>query len=143
MSRRILSHIAVPVLLLLSNSSGNSAPQSPQSPEVFNAGPDIIAGNMADLYVDGVTGTQNGLAIGVTSCNAGNEVVGFFRDARYRPSGHCPESLSNERWIGQRRSLRANWPGVGQAYLRGGTSQQLQLWLPAGRRLQSSWRGML
>jgi Tol biopolymer transport system component len=33
---------------------------------------------MADLYVDGTAGTQNGLAIGATSCNAGNMVVNFL-----------------------------------------------------------------
>ena len=79
MFRKILSYFTLPLLLLLSNSSGNSTPRTGQSaPEVFNPGPDIIAGNMEGLYVDGITGTQHGLAIGVTSCNTGNTVVNFF-----------------------------------------------------------------
>ena len=79
MLRKILSCLALPLLLLLSNSSGNSAPSAKQSvPEVFNPGPDIIAGNMSDLYEDGFDGTQHGLAVGITSCNTGNVVVNFF-----------------------------------------------------------------
>ena len=102
MFRKMLSYFTLPLLLLLSNSSGNSAPRSPQSaPEGFNPGPDVIAGNMADLYVAGAVGTQRGLATGITTCNAGNAVGEFFRDAKYKPSGRCPESLSNERRIGQ------------------------------------------
>ncbi len=79
MLRKILSSVALPLLLLLSNSSGNSAPQTAESVSgVFDPGPDIIAGNMSDLYEDGFEGTQHGLAVGITSCNAGNQFVGFF-----------------------------------------------------------------
>jgi Tol biopolymer transport system component len=79
MLKKLLSCLMLPLLLFLTSSSGNSAPLAAQSPlEGFNAGPDIIAGNMADLYEDGSAGTQHGLAIGVTSCNAGNVVVNFF-----------------------------------------------------------------
>ena len=75
MLKNILSYFTLPLLLLLSN----SAPRVVLgAPEAFNPGPDIIAGNMEGLYVDGITGTQHGLAIGVTSCNTGNTVVNFF-----------------------------------------------------------------
>ncbi|HEV2842922.1 MAG TPA: DUF5050 domain-containing protein [Chthoniobacterales bacterium] len=88
---KILTVFTLPLLLLLS-SSGNSAPQGAQTaPEGFNPGPDIIAGNMFDLYEDGVAGTQHGLAIAVTSCNAGNQFVNFFA----MPSTNHPAIAQN------------------------------------------------
>ena len=64
MFRKILSCFTLPLLLLLSNSSGNSAPGGAESaPEGFAPGPDVIAGNMADLYQDGASGSQRGLAM--------------------------------------------------------------------------------
>src|SRR5437762_1178459 len=79
MLKKILSHFTFPLLLLLSNSSGYSAPQMGQTvPEGFNPGPDVIAGNLADLYQAGAVGTQRGLATAITTCNAGNVVVNFF-----------------------------------------------------------------
>ena len=79
MFTKLPTYFALLLLLFLSNSSGNSAPGAAQSaPEGFNSGPDVIAGNMADLYQDGAAGTQRGLAVGITTCNAGNVVVNFF-----------------------------------------------------------------
>ena len=79
MFTKLPTYFALLLLLFLSNSSGNSAPGAAQgAPEGFNAGPDVIAGNMADLYQDGAAGTQRGLAVGITTCNAGNVVVNFF-----------------------------------------------------------------
>lgn len=79
MLRRILSCFTLPLLLLLSSSSGNSAPRAAQSaPEGFNPGPDIIAGDMEGLQQFGSSGTLVGLGISTTSCNAGNQVVNFF-----------------------------------------------------------------
>jgi len=79
MPRKLLSWLLFPLLLLLGNSSGNSAPRSAErAPEGFNPGPDAIAGNMDGLYQDGAAGTQRGLAVGITTCNAGNVVVNFF-----------------------------------------------------------------
>lgn len=75
---KIFPVFTLPLLLLLNSSSGNSSPQAAQTaPEGFNPGPDIIAGNMFDLYEDGAAGTQRGLAVGITSCNAGNQFVNF------------------------------------------------------------------
>ena len=64
MSRKILSYFTLPLLLLLSNSSGNSAPQSPgKSPE----GPTgtlekmiVTSGNVAmDLDLNRLNGTAS------------------------------------------------------------------------------------
>jgi len=79
MFTKLSSFFALVLLLFLGNSSGNSAPGTEQNaPQGFNSGPDVIAGDMADLYQDGAAGTQRGLAVGITTCNAGNVVVNFF-----------------------------------------------------------------
>ncbi len=79
MFKKLKVCLMLPLLLLLSKSSGDSAPHVRRNaPQGFNSGPDVIAGDMADLDVYGTTGTQRGLAIGVTSCNAGDQLVGFF-----------------------------------------------------------------
>ena len=50
MFRKMLSYFALPLLLLLSNSTGNSAPLPAQAtPEGFNQGPDIITGDIGEL----------------------------------------------------------------------------------------------
>ena len=80
MFRKILSYFTLPLLLLLSNSSGNSAPQAAQSAP-FNPGPDIITGDIGEaggLEQFGSSGTQVGLGVSTTSCNAGNVPVNFF-----------------------------------------------------------------
>ena len=83
MFRKILSCFTLPLLLLLSNSSGNSAPRAAQSaPEGFNPGPDIITGDIGQiggLEQFGSSGTQVGLGVSTTSCNAGNVPVDFFQ----------------------------------------------------------------
>ena len=90
--KKFLRHLTIPLLLLLSNSEGNSAPQSPQSAlGVFNPGPDAIAGNMDGLYQDGATGTQRGLAVGITTCNAGNALLDFFA----MPNTNHPAAAQN------------------------------------------------
>ncbi len=68
------------VLLLLSSSFGNSAPreEAQSNPQGLNPGPDIITGEIGDLHEYGSTGTQVGLGISTTSCNAGNVPVNFF-----------------------------------------------------------------
>jgi hypothetical protein len=78
---RLLSYLMLPLLLLLSSSSGDAAPKASQgAPEGFNAGPDIITGDVGlfgGLEQYGSDGTQVGLGISTTSCNAGNVVVNF------------------------------------------------------------------
>ncbi len=89
---KIFAVFTLPLLLLLGSSSGNSSPQAAQTaPEGFNPGPDIVAGNMADLYVDGTAGSQQGLAMAVTSCNAGNAFLEFFA----MPNTHHPVIAQN------------------------------------------------
>jgi len=82
MLRKILTYFVTPLVLLLSNSSGNSASQTPQSaPDGFNPGPDIITGDIGlfgELQEFGSSGTRVGLAPSTTSCNAGDELVRFF-----------------------------------------------------------------
>ena len=82
MSKRILTYLALSLLLLLSSSSGNSAPpEGPSAPQGFNPGPDIITGDIGEiggLQQFGSAGTQVGLAVSTTSCNAGNQVVNFL-----------------------------------------------------------------
>ncbi len=82
MLRQILNCFVLSLLLLWTSSSGNSTPIPAQSaPEGFNPGPDIITGDMGDiggLAQFGSSGTQVGLGISTTSCNAGNAFVNFF-----------------------------------------------------------------
>src|SRR5262249_49409634 len=56
--------------------AGNVSAQYVQ--EGLNPGPDAIAGNMAALMVFGVEGTQNGVVIGLTTCNGGNQFINYF-----------------------------------------------------------------
>jgi hypothetical protein len=81
MFRKILICVTFPLLLLLSNSSGDSAPQTgPAAPEGLNQGPDIITGdigNIGTLEEFGSSGTQVGLAVSTTACNPGNVPVNF------------------------------------------------------------------
>jgi hypothetical protein len=81
MFRKVLSYFALPLLLLLSNSSGDSASRGHGAVSALgglNPGPDIITGDIADLEQYGNDGTQVGLGVSTTSCNAGNVPVDFF-----------------------------------------------------------------
>ena len=74
MFRKLLRCFALPLLIGLSYSSGNSAPAA-------NQGPDIITGDIGQiggLAQFGSNGTQVGLGVSTTSCNAGNQFVNFF-----------------------------------------------------------------
>ncbi len=82
MFKKILSYVSLLLLLFLSNNSGNAAPGAAQSaPEGFNPGPDIITGDIGaigGLEQFGSEGTQVGLGVSTTACNAGNEPVNFL-----------------------------------------------------------------
>ena len=85
MLRKILRHFIIPLLLLLGNGNGNSAPQGQarSAPEGFNPGPDIITGDIGAALAGGMaqfgsSGTQVGLGMSTTACNAGNVVVNFM-----------------------------------------------------------------
>jgi hypothetical protein len=80
MLKRMLSYFTLPLLLLLSNSSGNSAPQSPGNglDPTFVPGPDVIMGNLPLLQQFGSSGTQVGLAMASDSCNNGDVELDFF-----------------------------------------------------------------
>src|ERR1700730_16632753 len=85
MFKKMLGYFALPLLLLLSNYSGNSAPRPAQNaPEALNPGPDIITGDIGSplgggLRQFGSAGSQVGLGVGTTICNAGNVPVDYFR----------------------------------------------------------------
>jgi Tol biopolymer transport system component len=79
---KTLSYFAFPLLLLLSSSSVNSASQTEQTArEGLNAGPDIITGDIGALggmEQFGSSGSQVGLGVSTTACNAGNVLVNFM-----------------------------------------------------------------
>ncbi len=68
-------------------------------------GPDVIVGDLPSLQQFGSSGTQVGLAVGTDSCNAGAEPLNWFALPQQRPPRDSAESLSNERWSHQRRTL--------------------------------------
>src|ERR1043166_3776973 len=80
MFRKILTSVALPLLLLLGNGSINSASRGEEqaAPNGLNQGPDIITGDIQDLEEYGNDGTQVGLGVSTTSCNAGNVPVDFL-----------------------------------------------------------------
>jgi hypothetical protein len=49
-----------------------------ESPEAFVNGPDVIVGDLPSMQQFGSSGTRVGLAIGTTSCNAGNVQLNWF-----------------------------------------------------------------
>jgi Tol biopolymer transport system component len=81
MPGKLLRYLTLPLLLLLSSGSGDSAPQPSQgAPVEFNLGPDIITGDIGSvgsLEEFGSSGTQVGLGVGTTACNPGNVTVNF------------------------------------------------------------------
>jgi Tol biopolymer transport system component len=82
MLKKTLCICTLPLLLLLSNSSGNSASldEAQSAPEGLNAGPDVITGdigNLGGLEEFGSSGSQVGLAVSTTACNPGNVPVNF------------------------------------------------------------------
>ena len=78
--KQILSYFTLPLLLLLSNSSGNPAPQGECASlvPVFVAGPDVIVGDLPELQQFGSGGTQVGLALATTSCNNGDQELNWL-----------------------------------------------------------------
>jgi len=115
MFRKILSCFALPLLLLLGNSAGNSASRAAASaPEGFAPGPDVIAGNMADLYQDGSDGTQRGLAMGITTCNGGNVMVDFFA----MPDTNHPAAAQNLYRMSGGSGNNERFEQIGQAWVK-------------------------
>jgi hypothetical protein len=84
MFRSIVSRVVLPLVLLLSNSSGDSVLQaSANTPDALVAGPDIITGDIGSVDGGGLvhygsSGTQAGLGVGTVICNGGNAEVNFF-----------------------------------------------------------------
>jgi hypothetical protein len=87
-----ITHLALLLLLFLGSSSGNSAPSSGEAqsvPEGRNPGPDIITGDIGaigGLEQFGSDGTQVGLGVSTTACNAGDVIVRFIA----MPDTHHP-----------------------------------------------------
>ncbi len=52
---------------------------TPNAPDAFNPGPDVIVGDLPALGQFGSSGTQVGLAVGTTSCNNGNVELNWFQ----------------------------------------------------------------
>src|SRR6267142_5598942 len=63
--------LVLPALLLRESAAQSTA-------EGFNAGPDLIVGEIPTLQQFGSSGTQVGLAIGSASCNNGDVELDFF-----------------------------------------------------------------
>jgi hypothetical protein len=87
MLKKMPSYFTLPLLLLLSSSFGESAPQSawqglegPTGTLVPTSvsGPDVIVGNIPSLQQFGSSGTQVGLAVATDSCNNGDVELSFF-----------------------------------------------------------------
>ena len=109
MFKKLLSCSALGLLLLLSNSSGNSVSRDNgvrNAPAGFNPGPDIITGDIQDLEQYGNDGTQVGLGVSTTSCNAGCFTVRNTRSTAVsnsdneRASGACGGSALGVRSVG-------------------------------------------
>jgi hypothetical protein len=115
MFRKILSYFTLSLLLLLINSSGNSASRAEQSvPVTFNPGPDAIAGEMADLIMWGSAGSQRGLATGITTCNAGNAFIDFFA----MPNTHHPVAAQNLYRMSSGAGNNDRFEQIGQAWVK-------------------------
>jgi hypothetical protein len=81
MFRKILSYCVLLLFLLLLWVMCPRAGWAQSAPAGFNPGPDIITGDigeLGDLEQFGNSGTQVGLGVSTTSCNAGDVVVNFF-----------------------------------------------------------------
>lgn len=76
MTREVFGHFALSLVLLLGALFHGGRAQA--ASEDFVPGPDIVVGNMADLAYYGVGGTQLGLGMGTTVCNAGNAEVNII-----------------------------------------------------------------
>jgi len=116
MVMKMLSHFALPLLLLLSTSSGNSAPLPAQSAP-GSQGPDIIAGNIGEfggLEQFGSSGTQVGLGVSTTSCNIGNLEVSFFA----LPDTHHPIIPHNLYRMSGGSGNDARFEQIGQSWVK-------------------------
>jgi hypothetical protein len=149
MLRKLLSYFTIPLLLLLSNSSGNSAPRAAQgAPEALNLGPDIITADVGRLIISegfqqfGSDGTQVGLGIGTTICNAGNAQVDFFP----LPDTNHPIIPQNLYRMSGGASNEDRFEQIGQSWVKHGfgasDGNDCGFGLHGGGR-PSSWRGML
>ena len=82
MFKKILSYCHAPAAFAFEQQLGKFRTRAAQSaPEGFNPGPDIITGDIGaigGLEQFGSSGTQVGLGVSTTSCNAGNVLVNFF-----------------------------------------------------------------
>ncbi len=82
MLKKILGSLTLSLFLLLLWAMPTPPGQAQSAPDGFNSGPDIITGDIGaigGLEQFGSNGTQVGLGVSTTSCNAGNVPVNFIR----------------------------------------------------------------
>jgi hypothetical protein len=80
--KKKLGYFVLPLFLLLLWAMPPRSTWAESTPEGFSAGPDIITGDIGaigGLEQFGSNGTQVGLGVSTTSCNAGNVPVDFIR----------------------------------------------------------------
>src|ERR1700674_4439459 len=119
MLKKILTCFTLPLLLFfLNNSSGDAAPGTMQSaPEGRNPGPDIVTGDVGQaggLEQFGSSGTQVGLGVSTTSCNAGDVVVNFFA----LPSTNHPIIMHNLYRMSGGSGNTDRFEQIGQSWLK-------------------------
>jgi hypothetical protein len=148
MLKRILSCLTLPLVLLLSNNPAHSASRAEQNaPEGFNPGPDIITGDIGEpgaggLQQYGSSGTQVGLGVSTTSCNAGNEEVQFFA----LPQTEHPVFLQNLYRMSGGAGSDERFEQIGQSWVKhsfgAGEENECFSCQPSGNFMHP-WRGML
>ena len=144
MHGKLLNRLTSVLLLFLSNSSGFGSAESAEAPGGFNPGPDIITGDIGEiggLEQFGSDGTQVGLGVSTTACNAGNVPVDFFA----LPNTNHPVIPHNLYRMSGGSGNDDRFEQIGQSWVKhafGADQVDDLLWLHP-RRLHSSGRGML
>jgi len=130
---------------------------SPNAPDVFVPGPDVIVGDLPSMQQFGSSGTQVGLGVGTTSCNNGDVELNWFAlpsvdhpvipQGFYRMSGGANNNDRFEQ-IGQSwlkhafTALQGNTCGFGCTPAANGTHLGVGCSDPYGASLNASQSGL-